>query len=140
MSNKTSSAVTVGVRIRPRNGAELNAGMAAVFDGDEKNVHEVDEDTGEIAKQWPFDHVFGSDCNNEMIFETVGKNLVEAALDGYNTVMFMYGQTSSGKTFTLFGGGDHKGVVDHCMGHVSKCVHDSIDKEYMISQIIIIHI
>ena len=134
MSKKgTANAVTVGVRIRPRNSAELAADMPAVFEASEEGnvVNELDEG-GDLTKGWPFDHVFGNQCDNQFIFETVGKGLVESALDGYNTVMFMYGQTSSGKTFTLFGGGPIKGVVDHCMGHVSKVVQESTDKEFII--------
>ncbi len=135
MSKKgTANAVTVGVRIRPRNSAELAADMPAVFEASEEGnlVNELEEASGDLTKAWPFDHVFGNECDNQFIFETVGKGLVESALDGYNTVMFMYGQTSSGKTFTLFGGGPIKGVVDHCMGHVSKVVQESTDKEYII--------
>ena len=46
---------------------------------------------------------------------------MEAVCDGYNAVMFMYGQTASGKTFTLFGEGSGEGgvtgVVDLCLKH-----------------------
>jgi hypothetical protein len=129
----SSSSVTVGVRIRPLNGTELAASMPAVFGGtdDRKNVEEMDEE-GDLVKAWPFDHAFGNDCDNAMIFKTVGKTLVEQALEGYNTVLFMYGQTSSGKTFTLFGGGDHLGLVTHAMEYVHKLVHSCVDKEYII--------
>jgi hypothetical protein len=44
----------------------------------------------------------------------------------------MYGQTSSGKTFTLFGAGDTAGLVSHSMDHVHKRVHSSSDTEYVI--------
>ncbi len=49
-----------------------------------------------MAKNWGYDHVFGPGCSNQHIFDTVGASLIESALEGYNTVLFMYGQTSSG--------------------------------------------
>ena len=75
MSKKgTANAVTVGVRIRPRNSAELAADMPAVFEASEEGnvVNELDEG-GDLTKGWPFDHVFGNQCDNQFIFETVGK-------------------------------------------------------------------
>lgn len=62
---------------------------------DALNVEELDENE-EVTKNWSYDHVFGPECSNQYIFQAVGVKLVDAALEGYNTVLFMYGQTSSG--------------------------------------------
>lgn len=62
---------------------------------DEISVQELDEN-GTAIKHWSFDRVFGPQSTNKEVFETMGQKLVDGALDGYNTVMFMYGQTSSG--------------------------------------------
>jgi hypothetical protein len=35
------------------------------------------------------------------VYNAVARNHVCAAMDGYNAVIFAYGQTASGKTFTL---------------------------------------
>ena len=97
MSKKSDSSVVVGVRIRPRNAKEIEADMPVCFSAspDALNVEELDENQS-IVKNWGFDHVFGNECDNQYVFQTVGAKLVDAALDGYNTVLFMYGQTSSG--------------------------------------------
>lgn len=58
-------------------------------------MEELDGD-GEVSKYWSFDHVFGDHCDNQFIFNTLGAKLVDGAMDGFNTVLFMYGQTSSG--------------------------------------------
>jgi len=42
----------------------------------------------------------------EEIFESEGKKLVLSALEGFNVTIFTYGQTASGKTFTMRGGLD----------------------------------
>ena len=49
-----------------------------------------------------YDHVFGDEATNQVIFDTVGCKLSDAALDGYNTVLFMYGQTSSGTRHRMY--------------------------------------
>lgn len=89
--------MSVAVRIRPRNEKEILADMPVAFSPSEDNrdVQELNED-GEIVKRWSYDNVFGPDNNNKFIFDTMGAKLVDAALDGYNSVLFMYGQTSSG--------------------------------------------
>lgn len=95
---KDSSNVSVAVRIRPRNEKEITADMPVYFSpsSDGSTVQELDEN-GVVLKNWAYDNVFGPDCNNRDIFETSISKLVDAALEGYNTVVFMYGQTSSGK-------------------------------------------
>jgi hypothetical protein len=64
---------------------------------DGSSVEELDEN-GVVMKHWPYDYVFGDLSTNEEIFSSAGTKLVDAALDGYNTVIFLYGQTSSGKS------------------------------------------
>lgn len=37
------------------------------------------------------------------MFDTVAKPTIEGVMDGFNGTIFAYGQTSSGKTFTMEG-------------------------------------
>ena len=78
------------------------------------------------------DYVFGNNSTNEYIFKTIGEPLVNSSLEGYNSVLFMYGQTSSGKTFTLFGGGGVEGIVGYSLEYMYKCVMESKDTEFII--------
>lgn len=45
----------------------------------------------------------GDSCTQEQIFYTVGKDISDNCLLGYNGTIFAYGQTGSGKTHTMFG-------------------------------------
>ena len=133
LSGASSTSVTVCVRIRPRNDKEKDENMPVCFapSDDHETVDEYDlNDT--IIKRWPYDHIFGDNHDNHYIFEQVGTKLVDAALEGYNTVMFMYGQTSSGKTFTLFGGDRVPGLVQYTMERVYELTKKSKDSEYVI--------
>ncbi|KAI4389953.1 hypothetical protein MLD38_002117 [Melastoma candidum] len=50
-----------------------------------------------------FDRVFGSDCSTREVYEEGAKEVALAVLDGINSSIFAYGQTSSGKTYTMSG-------------------------------------
>lgn len=134
-AGKTSSnKVTVCVRVRPRNQKELDAEMPVFFGptDDGLNIREMTED-GDVTKNWSYDYCYGPDNDNKYIFHSVGTDLVDAALDGYNSVMFMYGQTSSGKTFTLFGAGpEHPGLVDYSLEYLNSKVMAAKEQEYLI--------
>jgi len=52
---------------------------------------------------WTFDHVFRPDCRQSEVYEFLGRETIEDVLMGYNGTIFAYGQTSSGKTHTMFG-------------------------------------
>ncbi len=50
--------------------------------------------------------------STEEIFQSEGKKLVIAALEGFNVTIFTYGQTASGKTYTMRGGENvHPGII-----------------------------
>jgi centromeric protein E len=52
-----------------------------------------------------FDKVFGEDENTKQVYDSVAKRIVSSAVNGLNGTIFAYGQTSSGKTFTMQGSG-----------------------------------
>ena len=50
-----------------------------------------------------FDKVFNSETPQVEIYNYVGKEIVKDVMDGYNGTIFAYGQSGSGKTFTMYG-------------------------------------
>merc|ERR1712107_856324 len=63
------------------------------------------------VRPFQFDCVFGPVAKQEDVFTEV-TDLVQSALDGRNITIFTYGQTGTGKTYTMYGGvGDQQGVV-----------------------------
>jgi len=57
-----------------------------------------------------FHHIFREDSSQSFIYKKIGLPLLKHALEGYNVTVFAYGQTSSGKTFTMMG--ERKGKGD----------------------------
>lgn len=50
--------------------------------------------------EFQFDEVL-TGSENKPVYNAVARSHVCAAMEGYNAVIFAYGQTASGKTFTL---------------------------------------
>jgi DNA replication protein DnaC len=48
-----------------------------------------------------FDHVYDQNCDQKKVYETTAKAVVESSLKGYNATIFAYGQTGTGKTYTM---------------------------------------
>ena len=57
-----------------------------------------------------------------MIFKEAGLEIVESVLEGFNGTIFAYGQTSSGKTFTMTGPDiedeEMQGLIPRMVNHV----------------------
>ena len=56
--------------------------------------------TATPAQEFMFDEIL-TGSENKPIYNAVARSHVCAAMDGYNAIIFAYGQTASGKTFTL---------------------------------------
>lgn len=50
-----------------------------------------------------FDHVYGPDSTQEYIYDNTAKAAVLSVLQGYNATILAYGQTGTGKTYTMEG-------------------------------------
>ncbi|XP_071090548.1 kinesin-like protein KIF11-A [Haliotis cracherodii] len=98
--------IQVAVRCRPINGIEKKQGSYAVVDtnGDKKEVT-VKERLGVSThtKTFTFDHVFPPHCKQLDVYHSIVTPIIDEVLLGYNCTVFAYGQTGTGKTFTMEG-------------------------------------
>ena len=60
----------------------------------------LDPACGKVVQDFTFDEIL-TGSENRPVYNAVARSHVCAAMDGYNAVIFAYGQTASGKTFTL---------------------------------------
>ncbi|PSS24881.1 Kinesin-like protein [Actinidia chinensis var. chinensis] len=61
-------------------------------------------------KEFGFDKVFSQEATQEDVFVEV-EPILRSALDGHNVCILAYGQTGTGKTFTMDGTNDSPGLV-----------------------------
>ncbi|KAL5832412.1 hypothetical protein ACOSQ4_017766 [Xanthoceras sorbifolium] len=62
------------------------------------------------SKNYSFDKVFHPGSSQDEVFSEV-EPVIKSVLDGYNACIFAYGQTGTGKTFSMEGTPDSPGVV-----------------------------
>ncbi|KAF4615319.1 hypothetical protein D9613_003074 [Agrocybe pediades] len=55
------------------------------------------------TRTYPFDLVFGPEATQSMIYHDVVGPMLKEVMDGYNCTLFAYGQTGTGKTYTMQG-------------------------------------
>ncbi|SPJ11182.1 kinesin-like protein, putative [Plasmodium sp. DRC-Itaito] len=55
------------------------------------------------TKTFNFNHIFDTHVKQNEIFDVLGKNLINNFMNGYNSSILAYGNTNSGKTYTLYG-------------------------------------
>ncbi|GLT41948.1 hypothetical protein SLA2020_159740 [Shorea laevis] len=60
---------------------------------------------------YAFDHVVDETCSNAQVYELLTRDLIHAAVEGFNGTAFAYGQTSSGKTFTMNSSANDLGII-----------------------------
>ncbi|XP_061357813.1 kinesin-like protein KIN-UA isoform X2 [Gastrolobium bilobum] len=105
--NSTDTAVPgrvrVAVRLRPRNAEE------SVADADFADCVELQPELKRLklrknnwdADTYEFDEVLTEFASQKRVYEVVARPVVESVLDGYNGTIMAYGQTGTGKTYTL---------------------------------------
>ncbi|KAJ3369906.1 hypothetical protein GGF31_004981 [Allomyces arbusculus] len=96
--------VTVAVRIRPPLGSDplsRSAQASAVTQVEDRNqvaVHHLD---GDAPRAFTFDHVFGPTATQDEVYDMCARQLLEPVAQGFNATVLAYGQTGTGKTFTM---------------------------------------
>ncbi|XP_065344579.1 kinesin-like protein KIF13A isoform X4 [Cloeon dipterum] len=115
--------IKVAVRVRPFNRRELELGSQCVIEMAEQQTilhHPITMDKIERKqpKTFAFDHCFCSIDQNdenfasqELVFDSLGSDILSNAFQGYNACIFAYGQTGSGKSYTMMGAQHDSGII-----------------------------
>ncbi|RIA92757.1 P-loop containing nucleoside triphosphate hydrolase protein, partial [Glomus cerebriforme] len=76
---------------------------------------------GEKKQYFSYDHVFGPDSTQKDIYDKAVLKLIDKFLEGYNVTILAYGQTSSGKTFTM-GTSDNESIEPDDKGIIPRAI------------------
>lgn len=136
---KNSEAVRVVVRCRPFSKKEELT--------DCENILDVDDKLGQIAirnpkappdeplKVFTFDAVYGWTSSQRDVYDDVVRPLVESVLHGFNGTIFAYGQTGTGKTYTMHGVSsdpDRRGVIPNSFQHIFTQISRTQNQKYLV--------
>jgi len=136
MSN-SSECVKVVIRCRPMSTKEqederqqvvvMNTNRGEVFLADPGNVSEQ-------PRTFTFDSVYDQHSEQSNLYLQTAYPVVESVLEGYNGTIFAYGQTGTGKTFTMAGErtGDLRGVIPRAFEHVFQRIEVGGNKQFLV--------
>lgn len=127
--------VKVVVRCRPLNEREKSMFYKQAVSVDEMRgtitVHKTDS-SNEPPKTFTFDTVFGPESKQLDVYNLTARPIIDSVLEGYNGTIFAYGQTGTGKTFTMEGVRavpELRGIIPnsfaHIFGHIAKAEGDT---------------
>jgi hypothetical protein len=134
--------VQVTVRIRPLSENEQRGGASASWDVNENacRVRHIDPNFGAKRSQlmsngsspgspfdsseFMYDHVFQGSENVPIYSQSV-RTLVYSTMEGYHGTVFAYGQTSSGKTYTMMGNDAEPGIIPQAVSDVFQYIKKS---------------
>lgn len=81
--------------------------------------------------EYTFKEVFPPEASQQEVFDKVALPLVEGLVKGKNGLLFTYGVTGSGKTFTMTGEPQNCGILPRCLNIIFKTINDLQAHKYV---------
>ncbi|XP_071954651.1 kinesin-II 95 kDa subunit-like [Antedon mediterranea] len=136
--SKKAETIKVVVRCRPLNSKETAAGHKRIVEMDVKKgvvLLSNPNSQGEASRNFTFDSVYDWNSIQKALYDETFRPLVESVLNGFNGTIFAYGQTGTGKTYTMEGvRGDveKRGVIPNSFDHIFTHIARSQDQQYLV--------
>ncbi|KAF1563213.1 UNVERIFIED_CONTAM: Kinesin-like protein KIF20B, partial [Eudyptes pachyrhynchus] len=129
--------IQVCLRIRPLTSLErenelqdcisLEDSTSIILKPPKNSLSRLSEKTaGQTIQKFTFSRVFGPETTQEEFFEGTMKQPVQDFLDGYNRLIFTYGVTNAGKTYTFQGTEDDIGILPRTMDMLFKSIQGKL--------------
>ncbi|KAL6959970.1 hypothetical protein U1Q18_040119 [Sarracenia purpurea var. burkii] len=122
--------ILVSVRLRPLNEKEIARNDVSDWECVNhntiifKNANLPVPDRSMYPTLYAFDRVFGSDCSTRQVYEEGAKEVALSVVSGINSTVFAYGQTSSGKTYTM------TRITEYAIADIYDYIEKHSEREY----------
>ncbi|KAK8518734.1 hypothetical protein V6N13_017994 [Hibiscus sabdariffa] len=106
MAAAREERILVLVRLRPLSDKELVANEVADWECINDNTilyRNTFREGSTFPSVYTFDKAFRGDCSTRQVYQEGAKEIALSVVNGINSSIFAYGQTSSGKTYTMDG-------------------------------------
>jgi len=121
--------IKVAVRVRPFSKRELQNDCLCALSVDGSNIT-LSNDNADSAQSFTYDAVYWLDNpSQEKIMHDIGEKILEESMAGFNSCLFAYGQTGTGKTHTIFGRADEPGLVPWMVIRIFRERQKLVDQE-----------
>ncbi|KAB1996333.1 hypothetical protein ES319_D13G223700v1 [Gossypium barbadense] len=119
--------ILVTVRMRPLNQREQAMYDLIAWDCvDDHTIVFKNPNHERPANQYSFDRVFDPSSSTRKVYEDGAKDVALSALTGINATIFAYGQTSSGKTFTM------RGITENAVKDIYEHIKNTQEREFVL--------
>uniref|UniRef100_A0A915EW59 Kinesin-like protein n=1 Tax=Echinococcus canadensis TaxID=519352 RepID=A0A915EW59_9CEST len=144
VNDDKQESVKVIVRCRPMDRKEIDAGYESML---LSSCVSVDESKGcvevKLTKKglvgdsavYTFDTAYGPRSSQRELYEKSFYDIVQSVLLGFNGTIFAYGQTGTGKTFTIQGDKDDpdlRGLMPNSFHHIFNYVNGSKSTQFLV--------
>lgn len=126
----------VAIRVRPPVPRELDGPRAFInvvrIPNDHKSITlcehlDVDDARGGVysTQAFTFDHVYDPTDKQHHVYERSAQPAVQSVLKGYNATLIAYGQTGTGKTYTMegFTNNENRGIIPRATEEIFSYIH-----------------
>ncbi|XP_004509341.1 kinesin-like protein KIN-7G isoform X2 [Cicer arietinum] len=130
-STGSEERIVVSVRVRPLNDKELAKNDLSEWEciDDTTIMYRSNLSASERSlypTTYTFDRVFRADCPTRQVYEAAAKEVALCVLDGINSSIFAYGQTSSGKTYTM------SGITGYAVADIFNYIEKHKEREFVL--------
>ncbi|NXG56377.1 KIF3C protein, partial [Hemiprocne comata] len=142
MAGKSRSgyeALKVVARCRPMSRKEEAAGYQRVLELDVKlgqvSIRHPRALPGDLPKTFTFDAVYDANSKQADLYDETVRPLIDSVLQGFNGTIFAYGQTGTGKTYTMQGvwaEPEKRGIIPISFEHIFTHISRSQNQQYLV--------
>lgn len=131
----SSSNIKVIARFRPPNNVEIGHDPGSIVEFLSEDSCQIE--TKDFSGTFTFDQVFDTDSQQEQVFEYSLRQTVDDLMKGYNGTVLAYGQSGSGKSYTMMGSSidnpQYRGAIPRIVDKIFNMIlHSSTDIEYTV--------
>ncbi|KAM9495958.1 kinesin-like protein KIF3C [Clarias gariepinus] len=139
LKSKQCESVKVAVRCRPLSRKEEASGYDSILDMDVKlgqvALRNPRAPPGEPDKTFTFDAVYDATSKQSDLYDESVRPLVDSVLCGFNGTVLAYGQTGTGKTYTMQGEwteAERRGIMPSSFEHIFTHISRSQNQQYLV--------
>ncbi|XP_035807340.2 kinesin-like protein KIF1B isoform X1 [Amphiprion ocellaris] len=136
----SGASVKVAVRVRPFNSRETSKDSKCIIQMQGNTTTILNPKAPkEPAKTFSFDYSYWSHTTPEdpcfasqnLVYNDIGKEMLEHAFEGYNVCIFAYGQTGAGKSYTMMGKQEEgqEGIIPMLCEDLFEKINEDSNKE-----------
>ena len=104
------------------------------FDEALKQKELIDFPNHFLPHPYTFDYIFGMDSTQEQVYEIAAVPSIKSLVEGYNSTIFAYGQTGTGKTYTMEGftynySSPKRGLIPRAIEDIFKYIENNLNSD-----------